>query len=167
MPDTDDDQEAPVRVPGPRGPERTEAQPPGTNGPAGSGGAGSGGGLTRPGTTDRITGAGGGEGRSYIPGEGGGGDWRAAARGVERTEQQDGKIKQAIAKTAEAALDTTAPIVTTHSHGVDALFAAQEISLKSIIADLDAKIALLNAERTDAMLAYSMLSAGRAAKDRD
>lgn len=148
MADNDEDRDAPpVRIPGPRGPERTEQI--GESSSAG-GGRSSGGGA-----------GGGGAG-----GGGRGADWRDAARAVEADENKDEQITQAVAKTAEQLLDDPAPVVTTHSHGVEALLAAQEISLKGIVADLDAKIALLNAERTDAMLAYSMLNAGRAAKDR-
>lgn len=89
---------------------------------------------------------------------------KTAMQKVDQVEQHiDNAID--IADTIAKAIDAPAPVYTTHSHGVDALFAAQEISLKAIVADIDAKIAALQAERTDAMLAYSMLSAGRMAKE--
>ena len=72
----------------------------------------------------------------------------------------------AAAVTAATEPGATAPVFTTHSHGVGALLAAQELALREIVADIDAKIAQLQAERTDAMLAYSMINAGKAARER-
>ncbi len=81
---------------------------------------------------------------------------------IEGVQHQDATIARRVADAVAA----PAPVFNTHSHGVDALLASQELSLKAIVADLDSKIAALEAERTDAMLAFSMLNAARLAKHR-
>lgn len=73
------------------------------------------------------------------------------------------KARDAVQK---ALNDTSLPVFNTFTHAIDALFAAQELTIKAQVADIDAKIAALNAERTNAMLAFSMLSAGRMAKEK-
>lgn len=67
-----------------------------------------------------------------------------------------------------AALDEPAgpPIVNTHSTALAGEFSARAESFKAMAGDLDAKIALLVAEREDVMLAYSMLSHGMTARER-
>jgi hypothetical protein len=82
-----------------------------------------------------------------------------AMRKVSEKEHAEAAVKQAL----DTRMD---PVFNTHSHTVDAMFAAQEIALKALVGDIDAKIEQLQAERTDAMLAYSMLSAGRLAREK-
>ncbi len=53
----------------------------------------------------------------------------------------------------------TQPVFTTHSNALAGMLIAHERQLKEKVADIDAKIAELNAERTDAMLAESGVSA--------
>lgn len=53
------------------------------------------------------------------------------------------------------ALKPAAPLFNTHSQALAGRLLAEERALKEIVANLDARIAELNAERTDAMLAES------------
>lgn len=48
----------------------------------------------------------------------------------------------------------------THSASTATLLAAEGERVKMLVSDIDDKIAALNEERTDAMLAYSMLAKG-------
>jgi microsomal dipeptidase-like Zn-dependent dipeptidase len=69
-------------------------------------------------------------------------------------------IEKAELAAVEAALSTpTQPVNTTHSNALAGMLLAHERQLKEKVADIDSKIAELNAERTDAMLAESGVSA--------
>ena len=64
---------------------------------------------------------------------------------------QDAAIGTAVAE----ALARSAPVFNTHSQALAGRLIAEERALKEIVADIDARIAELNAQRTDAMLAES------------
>ncbi|XAI96310.1 hypothetical protein [Microcystis phage Mae-JY30] len=59
----------------------------------------------------------------------------------------------------------TAPIFTTHSDGLAGEINAKAVAFKAMVAEVDAKIAALEAEREDLMLAYSMLSHAMTARE--
>lgn len=67
---------------------------------------------------------------------------------------------------AKALNDRQAPVFSTYSDGFLATCAAEEMRLKDAVADIDAQIAGLNAQRTNAMLAFSMVQAARLAREK-
>lgn len=60
----------------------------------------------------------------------------------------------------------TGPIFNTHSTALAGEFRARADGLRLQIAEVDAKIALLDAERTDLMLTFSMISHGMTAREK-
>jgi hypothetical protein len=78
----------------------------------------------------------------------------------------EGSTDVDVAQAVEDALaDQSAPVFNTHSTALAGKMMAEAEGYRSMIADIDAKIEALNAERTDVMLAYSMLSKGIEAKE--
>jgi hypothetical protein len=65
-----------------------------------------------------------------------------------------------------AALSEPKPIFRTHSTALAGEIAAKAESYKALVAEIDARIAALEAERTDLMLSYSMLSGAMNARER-
>lgn len=64
----------------------------------------------------------------------------------------------AVHEAVEHALTDPAKTFNTHSNALAGRLIAEERALIEIVADIDAKIADLQAQRTDAMLAHSMIS---------
>jgi hypothetical protein len=60
----------------------------------------------------------------------------------------------------------TPPMFNTHSVALAGKMEAEAAAYRAQVADVDAKIKLLQAERTDLMLAYSMLSAAMTAREK-
>lgn len=86
-----------------------------------------------------------------------------AMANVDRQEAADEQDEDIAIGTEQALTETLPPVFRTHSNAVRARLTADQYALKQIIADLDEKIASLNAERTDAMLSYSAGEAARRA----
>lgn len=84
-----------------------------------------------------------------------------AMANVDEIEHEEAQSEELVNGTEHAMQEALPPVFRTHSNAVRARLTADQYALQQIIADLDAKIAGLNAERTDAMLSYS---AGEAAK---
>ena len=87
-----------------------------------------------------------------------------ALRAADRAIATDRAAEAAV--TAATEVGATAPVFTTHSQGVLALIASQEMALREKVADVDAAIERLQAERTDLMLAFSMCEGARRARER-
>ncbi len=81
---------------------------------------------------------------------------------------QSAKTEAAAAVAVEKALSEGMgrPTFNTHSTALAGEFAAKAASIKAQVAEVDDKIAHLNAERDDLMLAYSMLSHGMTAREK-
>lgn len=86
-----------------------------------------------------------------------------AMANVDQQEAEDEQEENIANGTEQAMQEVLPPVFRTHSTAVRARIAADQLALKQIIADLDAKIAALNEERTDAMLSYSAGEAARRA----
>ena len=71
----------------------------------------------------------------------------------------DGR-KQQLERQAEDALAPLPPVFNSYSHAMALRLAAEQRTLQEEIAEIDEQLALLNAKRTDAMLAYSMATKG-------
>lgn len=74
----------------------------------------------------------------------------------------DARLEEGVA----AALAEPKPIFRTHSSALAGEITAKAESYKAMVAEIDAKLAQLEAERTDLMLAYSMLSGAMGARER-
>ncbi len=86
-----------------------------------------------------------------------------AMANVDQQEAEDEQEENIATGTEQAMADVLPPVFSTHSNATRNRVLAEQHTLRAIIADLDDKIAALNAERTDAMLAYSGLEANRRA----
>jgi len=86
-----------------------------------------------------------------------------ALRRVDAGAAAEGSAVTAVEKALTAPVGK--PIFNTHSNALAGEFNARAESLKAQIAEVDAKIAALNAERTDLMLTYSMLAKGMQARE--
>lgn len=86
----------------------------------------------------------------------------AAARNAAADEETSQQLQDAVSDGIAA----PPPVFNTHSTALAAKLNAEAEGYKNQVADIDAQIATLNAQRTDLMLAYSMLSAAMAARER-
>lgn len=83
-----------------------------------------------------------------------------------RTLRNEDVQTDAVEGAVERALQDRAPaIYNTHSIALAGEMNAKAEGIKLMVADMDAKIAALQAERTDLMLSYSMLSHGMQARE--
>jgi hypothetical protein len=73
--------------------------------------------------------------------------------------------KQEQAAVEEALAKKDPPVFNTHSTALAGEMASKGKAYIAMVADVDAKIAALQAERTDLMLAYSMLNHGMQARE--
>jgi len=76
-----------------------------------------------------------------------------------------GEADRQIAAAVSEALQKPSPVFNTHSAALAGEIAAKAESYKAMVAEIDAKLNLLEAERTDLMLAYSMLSHAMSARE--
>lgn len=76
----------------------------------------------------------------------------------ERQKEEGEDQQDAIAKALAAGIAGKARTFNTHSQALAGRLIAEERALNEIVADIDAKLAELNEQRTDAMLAHSMIS---------
>lgn len=84
-----------------------------------------------------------------------------------RAESEANVIDKALTEAVRNGIAGAAPPFNTHSVALAGKLNAEAEGYKSQVADVDAKIAALQAERTDLMLAYSMLSAAMGARERN
>ena len=82
----------------------------------------------------------------------------AAARQTEQESELVEAVREGVAAQAK--------VFNTHSQALAGRLIAEERALVEVVADIDAKIAKLNEERTDAMLAHSMVSHALQAAER-
>lgn len=78
-------------------------------------------------------------------------DLKAAMQGAEAAHQ----VSQELQKSVSDAVAAPAKVFNTHSNALAGRLIAEENALREVVADLDAQIAKLQEERTDAMLAHS------------
>jgi ABC-type amino acid transport substrate-binding protein len=79
----------------------------------------------------------------------------------------DEELTRDLAKRTEDAMQAPAPIFNTHSQALAGRLVAEERALIEQCADIDAKIAALQAERTDVLLAQSGITAALGAMERN
>lgn len=77
------------------------------------------------------------------------------------TQQEDAPVDTQLAKAVEKAVSQPPVVFNVYSEGVKTMLSAEADKLIRIVNDIDAEIARLTEKRTDAMLAYSGLSAAR------
>jgi hypothetical protein len=85
----------------------------------------------------------------------------AATQNAQADEALSAELQQAVSDGI-----ASTPIFNTYSTALAGKLRAEADGYKAQVADIDAKIAALQAERTDLMLSYSMLSAAMSARER-
>jgi hypothetical protein len=89
-----------------------------------------------------------------------------ALRSVDKLPTREEEISQQEENAvAEALGKKEPPVFNTHSTALAGEMASKGKAYVAMVADIDAKIAALQAERTDLMLAYSMLDHGMQARE--
>ena len=78
----------------------------------------------------------------------------------------DERLEASVAAALAEPVAPPKPIFRTHSTALAGEIAAKAESYKAMVAEIDARIAALEAERTDLMLSYSMLSSAMGARER-
>lgn len=82
-----------------------------------------------------------------------------------RSSNEEQSLSDELQSAVAAGVAGAAPVFNTHSTALARELQAKADGIKSQIADIDAKLVALNDERTDLMLAYSMLSAAAGARE--
>ena len=85
---------------------------------------------------------------------------------VEALRSEDELRNQLAATVSEAIAAPAAPVFNTHSQALAGRLIAEQRALIEIVADIDAQLGALNAQRTDAMLAQSGITNALAALER-
>ena len=84
-----------------------------------------------------------------------------------RTVTSDKQLNEQLTSAVTAGIAGEAQVFNTHSVALARELKAKADSIISQVADIDAKLKAFNNERTDLMLAYSMLSAAASAREKN